>query len=229
MTTQAKTSGRKLSGTSLSTRAAVLWPLEITVRTDATPGNLHDADIRPALLQALAQRYSACDALVINELNIAMGFSKLDVAVLNGHLDGYEIKSDRDSLVRLPRQMREYEQICDQLTIVTTQRYCASVEAILPDWCGIIIAAVSDGWLGLRMYRKPTQSPSWDVLALMLLLWQNETINFAHSFGFRAPRNMAKGLIHSQLARRIPHDVLREGVLHRLRQRTQWSDRQLGG
>jgi hypothetical protein len=155
----------------------------------------------------------------VNELSVAMGFSKLDVAVLNGSLEGYEIKSDRDSMARLSRQIAQYEQICDRLNIITTERHATNVEELVPVWCGILVAAVTDGRLRIRTKRAASTNPNWDVLALMLLLWQEETIKFAHSLGFKAPRDMAKGLVHTQLARRIPHETLRAGVLTRLRER----------
>lgn len=148
-----------------------------------------------------------------------MGVSKLDVAVLNGRLVGYEIKSDRDSLSRIEHQLMQYQEVCDELTIVTTERHHEMVEKAVPEWSGIIIASVRGDAVSLDTYRAAMRNPNWDVLALMLMLWQSETVELARSHGFRAPREMPKGLIHAQLARRIPHDVLRGAVLTRLRSR----------
>lgn len=187
------------------------------VATAARAGAMQDSDIRSALVQMLQGRSDLAGGLIVTELAIAMGCSKLDVAVLNGHLAGYEIKSDRDSLTRVVRQVSHYQEVCDELTIVTTERYREAIDQSVPEWCGIVVASVCDGLLVLQTYRAAKPNPHWDVLALMLLLWQSETIEMARGFGFRAPRTMAKGLIHAQLARRISHDTLRDAVLTRLR------------
>jgi hypothetical protein len=198
--------------------------IEFEARSSAQHGALKDADIRSLLLQAISSVRSSDECLVVNEMNVSMGYSKLDVAVLNGRLEGFEIKSDRDSTARLSRQMSQYEQVCDRLSIITTERHRAAIEELVPAWCGIFIVSVSEGHIRISTWRAPRENPKWDILAVLLLLWQEETLKFAHSLGFKAPRDMAKGLIHNQLARRIPHDQLRAGVLQRLRQRSQRSE-----
>lgn len=193
----------------------------------AKRGLLRDRDIRFALHGALIRHREAPDTLVVNELTVAMGMSKIDVAVLNGRLEGYEIKSDRDSLVRLDSQIQQYQEICDRLTVVTTDRYRAAIESIAPQWCGVMVATSEEGVVKLTSLRPALENPNWDILALMLLLWQTETVALARSLGFRAPRTMGKGLIHRQLALRIAHDHLRARVLDCLRQRTTWTPKQL--
>ena len=196
-------------------------------RSGDTPSLLRDADIRVALHRELAHEGEAKDQLVVNELTVAMGISKLDVAVINGRLDGYEIKSDRDSLARLDSQIRQFEQICDRLTVVATERHHARIAASVPSWCGVVVAHAERETITFSPIQQACENPNWDVLALMLLLWQTETVHLAHRLGFHAPRTMPKGLIHTQLAQRIPHDILRTHVLTCLRERSTWSPRQL--
>lgn len=204
-----------------------LEPIIAVLPTNATANRIGDRDIRGALLATLDQRNQGSDTLVISELSIAFGYVKLDVAVLNGRLHGYEIKSDRDTLARLERQMEWYARVCDRLTIVTTERYLEAVERAVPSWCGIIVASVEAATMSLAPVQEPSDNPEWDIHALLLLLWQDETQQLARNFGLKVPRQLAKGLTHRLLASRVPHDVLRSETLSRLRARDTWTPNQL--
>ena len=70
----------------------------------------NDAEIRAAFhKQRLCYSHSLDDALVIDELGIMHGKARVDIAVINGSIHGYEIKSSMDTLKRLPRQMAAYD------------------------------------------------------------------------------------------------------------------------
>ena len=56
----------------------------------------------------LRQHIAREDVLIIDELGLAHAQSRIDLAVFNGHLHGYEIKSAGDTLERLPRQLSFY-------------------------------------------------------------------------------------------------------------------------
>ena len=61
-----------------------------------------DANIRSALhAKRLRRARSQPDTLVIDELGLAHAKSRIDVAVINGCIHGYEIKSAKDTLDRL--------------------------------------------------------------------------------------------------------------------------------
>ena len=61
-----------------------------------------DLDIRSALHAKRLRRLKAKpDTLVIDELGLAHASSRIDVAVINGCIHGYEIKSAKDTLDRL--------------------------------------------------------------------------------------------------------------------------------
>jgi hypothetical protein len=198
------------------------------VPTTATSGSTRDPDIRSALRDLLASSVTDTDTLVVEELPIAFGFVKMDVAVLNGRLEGYEIKSDRDRLNRLGRQMELYAPLFDRLTVITTARHVERVRAEVPPWCGISTVDVKDEHMVFTSDRPALSNPDWDVLAVLFLLWQSETVALARAHGLtRIARDVAKGLIHRQLSRRVDHDVLRAAVLDRLRRR-RWTPKQLG-
>ncbi|HEX6037420.1 MAG TPA: hypothetical protein VFZ20_05255, partial [Longimicrobium sp.] len=69
-----------------------------------------DSDIRSVLYATELARHAACSgSLVVPELEICQREFRIDVAVVSGTaLHGYEIKSDRDTLSRLPAQAVAY-------------------------------------------------------------------------------------------------------------------------
>ena len=66
---------------------------------------MRDIDVRTVLAAEVARRYKGdADTLIIHELGVCSGDARIDLAVVNGKLHGYEIKSDADTLKRLPAQ-----------------------------------------------------------------------------------------------------------------------------
>src|SRR5580698_6348671 len=97
-----------------------------------------DQDIRIALRYKLAAIHAnESDTAIIDELSLCQGNARVDMAVVNGSFSGYEIKSDRDTLTRLPNQLAAYELCFDTMTIVVGKRHLAKCRATLPDWWGI--------------------------------------------------------------------------------------------
>ena len=77
-----------------------------------------DTNIRPALLKWLSIRHAfEPGALIVEEFGLCQGAARVDVAVVNGSLNGYEIKSESDTLNRLHRQQDIYNRIFDSLSM----------------------------------------------------------------------------------------------------------------
>jgi hypothetical protein len=47
---------------------------------------------------------------------------------------GYELKSERDTLERLPLQARIYSRVFDRVTLVTGLRHAGAAEDRIPGW-----------------------------------------------------------------------------------------------
>src|SRR4051812_4946444 len=106
---------------------------------------MRDRDIRGALWTLLHQEHKDdADTLVLDELGICEGAARADVAVVNGSLAAFEIKSDRDTLARLPAQAEAYQRVFDQVTIIVGGRYIERIVEAVPDSWGIVQAAESE-------------------------------------------------------------------------------------
>ncbi len=67
------------------------------------------------------------------------GSCKADVVILNGTSVVYEIKSEKDNLDRLEKQLLEYLGIFDQIYVITGECHVASLLKVIPEEIGIQI------------------------------------------------------------------------------------------
>lgn len=148
-----------------------------------------DFDIRKALRQELTRLHSSePDTLVVEELGLCQGFARVDLAVVNGSLHGYEIKSDRDTLGRLPAQAEIYSRSLEFVTVVASPTHLIEMRKLIPKWWGIWTAKDCKGVVSLKQRRKARPNPNVCRLALAQLLWRKEALNILTS------RNLATGL-----------------------------------
>lgn len=142
-----------------------------------------DIQIRRALHEKHLRTLHDCpDTIVLNELALAHASARIDVAVLNGCLHGYEIKSAADSLRRLPRQLELYRECLEKLTIVCASRHIEAVERISPPWCGILEAVRNEqGDITFAIRRAPQTNDSVQRSRLAHLLWRQEAVSILMS------------------------------------------------
>src|SRR4051812_32552800 len=76
--------------------------------------------------------------------------ARVDVAVVNGELAGFEIKSDVDRLTRLTTQVGFYGRVFDRACVVAGPRHVDLLRRRLPSWWGLWIA--EPGREGVELY-----------------------------------------------------------------------------
>src|SRR3990172_5976308 len=98
-----------------------------------------DAEIRSALRAHLRiEHRGEADTVIIEELGFCRGQVRIDLAVVNGFLHGYEIKSDRDSLRRLGVQIDYFSKVLDRATLVAGERHIEKTIDMVPGWWEIL-------------------------------------------------------------------------------------------
>ncbi|MDN3277825.1 sce7726 family protein [Frankia sp. RB7] len=137
-----------------------------------------DAEIRAALHTKALRAFHRCnDTLVIDELGLAHAKARIDVAVINGCVHGYEIKSAADTLTRLPQQLVLYEACLEKLTIVCADKHIAGVRELAPRWCGITnVTKGPRGGIVFITVREPKRNPNVQAYQLAHLLWRPEAV-----------------------------------------------------
>jgi len=189
---------------------------------------LRDSDVRQAAYRRLLTHAQACpDTLVIDELGLDHGSCRIDIAVINGHIRGVEIKAGADTLERLPRQVAAYGEVVDKALLIVDPKHLASAMTIVPDWWGVMVAerSTTQG-VRFRRIRPERANKGIDPLVLARLLWRPEAQAILRSLGvlereLRAPR----ATLYKMLVDRLPRRRLSQTVREALKARTSWRDR----
>lgn len=114
------------------------------------------------------------NTIVVSEMGLSEGKSIIDVALINGVMCGYEIKSDVDTLYRLEKQIETYQLFFQRLTIVTTKTHLVKVRVNFPKWIGIILASEENGVVYLKEIRKPKHNSRTNNRQISTLIWRDE-------------------------------------------------------
>jgi hypothetical protein len=189
---------------------------------------LKDMDVRHAAHQRLLGHARRCpDTLVVDELGLEHGASRVDIAVIKGHIRGLEIKAEADTLKRLPRQVRAYGKVVDRATLIAAERHVAAATELLPSWWGIIaVRRTANGAIQFRRLRAERINRELDALTLVRLLWRTEVVDILRALGFdertlKSPR----AILYPTLVAAVPQTQLRSVVRTTLKARERWRDR----
>ncbi len=177
---------------------------------------LRDGEIRKALVAEL--RREDPDAVLFCELPLLRGSGRADVVTVNGSIKGYEIKSDRDSLVRLRTQRILYEHTCEYVTIVLTAKHVDRAIREVPKYWGIaLVARARTGKISIKRLRAPAYNlPLTSVLIKQL--WKTECIRLLSDNGQAQDRNSSVRHIWQQMEA-LPRAILHDGVRLALKRR----------
>lgn len=186
---------------------------------------MRDRDVRQALHQkVLMDHHGDSNTRVLDELGLRHGVCRVDIAVVNSYLHGYEIKSDADTLDRLPNQISIYSSILDRASLVVGKKHVEKAKAIIPEWWGIkIVTAGSRGAINFETHRSVSMNPKIDPLALAELLWRPEAVSILKKLGaptaiLRKPR----ASLYQYLAEVLNLDELRRLIRQFLKAREKW-------
>jgi hypothetical protein len=149
-----------------------------TEQLDARPAgendHLLDRDLRRALVTQVLAGLGP-DAAALHE--VALGTtSRVDLVVVSSTLHAYEIKSDGDSLRRLPLQADSISAAFPYATLLCTQRHVERAKGILPPWWGIAVGWIEDGRVVCAEHQPARLNPSIDPNAASRLIWRTEAL-----------------------------------------------------
>lgn len=188
---------------------------------------MRDGDLRAAVLKkVLAEHIADPRTRVVEELGLQHGARRVDIAVVNGVLHGYELKSELDTLDRLPGQIDAYSLVFDRATLVTTHKHLKEARAFLPAWWGIKLAERgSRGALHIKTIRRVGENPGVSPFHVAQLLWRPEAIAILLQRGIDIDvRRMNKAALYRLLVDSVSVTELRGYVRDTLKCRTNWRD-----
>lgn len=174
-----------------------------------------DVNIRSSLQKYITDIFKYDETTkIVHELNVCYGAARVDIAAINGSLYGYEIKSDSDTLERLPKQKDIYNKVFDYINLVCSEVLLENAEKIIPDWWGIYIAqSISDETVSIIKIREAKLNTEIDSFSLAQFLRKDEVVDILKELGaekriFRLP----KYVLWNELAENCPLNYLREKV-----------------
>jgi hypothetical protein len=186
---------------------------------------LDDRQIRDAYHGKRLHRHHASSvSVVVDELGLQHGRFRADIAVINGHLAGFEIKSDYDRLHRLGSQLEGYCAVFDLVTLILTPKHLEGALSIVPNWWGIVISSQGPrGGIRFRTHRPGKRNPDVNDLCVAQLLWRKEVTEILVDLGIEdsALRGNRQAL-YAQLITRLGSSELREHVRQRMKSRQDW-------
>lgn len=102
--------------------------------------NRSEVRLKAAVIdRLLAGSHVDQDAVLISEMTVANWTRRADVVLANGKLWAFEIKSESDSLVRLPGQIETFRTHFEKFTVVAAERFEKAVLALVPEGVGVWI------------------------------------------------------------------------------------------
>ena len=186
---------------------------------------MRDRDVRAALhRKVLKEHHGDANTLVLDELGVRHGVCRVDIAVVNGFLHGLEIKSDSDTLDRLPSQVSIYSSVLDKATLVVGEKHLAKAKDMLPEWWGIKVAYQGPrGGIDFSQEKLPQINQGVDPIAAAELLWKNEVVVILRGLGaseafLRRPR----AALYRHLAEALELKELRDVIRQTLKARVKW-------
>ena len=166
---------------------------------------------------------------IIEELGLRHGTVRVDMVVVDEQarsMHGYELKSDLDTLKRLPEQMKVYNATLNRVTIVVGKTHLHEAVKQVPNWWGVMVAKIPNGTdeVSLFTLRYASENPNdKSSFYIAQLLWRNEALDILEELetakGFRSK---TREVIYRKLAEELTQQDLYERVCARLTSRDGW-------
>lgn len=160
---------------------------------------------------------------VLSEVGLEHGDVRTDLLLLSEtELHGLEVKSERDTLKRLPAQVRAYSAALSRCTLAVAESHLGQAQSMVPPWWGLLVATRRLS-LHLVPVRQPQPNPTPSPAAMVKLLWRDEAWALLKELGkARGQSRGTRGFFYRQLAECLPVDQLQAKVRATLLAREDW-------
>lgn len=146
---------------------------------------MRDADVREALVAAVARRVGARPHVLVPEVDVRWSVpARMDALLVADRISGFEIKSDVDSLTRLPRQIEAYGAVVERAFLVVGDRHLAAGTAVVPPWWSIWGARWRDDQVVIREVRRGRLNPEVNPLAVTSFMSRDNLSGVLRARGF---------------------------------------------
>lgn len=184
---------------------------------------MRDYEIRKVLRETTLKKFiKDSDSKIVDELDLPITKSRVDIAVVNGHLHGYEIKSARDTLHRLPHQIEGYTKIFDYITVVTEGKHHERILKLLPEWVGVQLCNQTSNGVKIKTIRKPYYNKNKKGFFIAKLLRRDEVINILKRYDISYSNKDTLWRLCENLEENLALNKLSKVVRETLKMRQDW-------
>lgn len=184
---------------------------------------MQDKDIRKLLhpyLKKENKKYK--DTIIVDEFDLCSGLSRIDVAVVNGVIHGYEIKSEEDTLNRLPNQINCYNKSLEKISIITNKSHLKQIRKLVPNWWGVLLIKNDGKKKTVTELRKAKSNPQLDADSLLQILWKDELVSIIDKYEIDISVHLNKRKIRESIYNSIDISVISQEVRLALKSRQNW-------
>jgi hypothetical protein len=99
----------------------------------------------------------------VSIFELSIGESRIDICKINGCSAAFEIKTDLDSFVRLKKQLSDYYDVFEYVSVIISEGRWQTLPDFVPDYCGIYsYHQRKDGQYSFRLRRAPVKQSMFD-------------------------------------------------------------------
>lgn len=177
---------------------------------------LYDEDIRPILFDT----YEMSNEKLRFFEEFCIGKSRADAIMVSDEITGFEIKSDKDSLERLEKQIKNYNRFCDKVYLVVGNKFLEKAETMLPQFWGMyLVYADDEGTIRIEMIREAQQNPRIRLKTQMKLLWRNELTQIVRKYRMGGVTKRNKRQLVELIMEKLPKEQVRQELCGQLLER----------
>ena len=186
---------------------------------------MRDRDVREGVWHWLEREHAGDDdTLMLDELGILNGSTRIDIAVVNGEIAGFELKSERDTLERLPMQRDLYNLVLDRVSLVVAENHRDKAVELIPAWWGLWIAhPIIGSCVEVSQEREALPNPELDAETICSFLWRDEALAILERHGaVWGVKSKPREILYHRLAEVLSLDTIRHEVRTALKVREGW-------
>ncbi len=173
----------------------------------------NDAILRARSEHRLRRAVRKSSTVIVHELGVSYGEHRVDIATVNRRcLSGYEIKSEVDTLTRLPRQANAFSSVFDKMTLVVVPKHLEAARRVVPDWWSIVV----DDGINCYSERQGRENPKACAATSLQLLWKSELVLAIEGLGLsrsslaKANKSQLFDFVLAELSAQLIRSVVRK-------------------
>lgn len=159
------------------------------------------------------------DEIWIDEFSVPGTKERVDLARVGGGLSCFEIKTERDDLPRLPRQVDAFSRLFDRCTVVVDEKHLGGCESLVPGWWGISVASLAEPDVAVEELRRGDPNPTCDPALLVRLLWKEEVEVAVREIAAPSPVEASRQVLWASLVKHGSPGEVKRLVCDALRRR----------